>query len=219
MSTPIVPFSNTPCTFGVLIYPDTDIADFSGPHVVFSSVRLNEEQRRETESPIRQLLISNSLEPVRTSGGIRLLPDVDLDSCPRLDFLLVPGGDGARSLIHQSEYLDFLKRVVPGLERLIAVKFGTLIVAAAGLLVGKSATTHFHAVDIFRERFPRTSLFPELPIVMDGNIITANCVSASMDVAFYLVANLYGPEVAREAARQMEYPYPEQLNLRARNLK
>ena len=68
----------------------------------------------------------------------------------------------------------------------------------------------------FRERFPRTSLRPELPMVVDGNITTANSIRAGIDMALYLVAQIYGQTIAREAARQMEYPYPDDHNFRAR---
>ncbi len=77
------------------------------------------------------------------------------------------------------------------------------------MLVGKTATTHFRSVDFFRERYPRTSLLPELSIVIDGNIVTANSIRAGIDMAIYLVAQIYGQPIARQAAHQMEYPYPE----------
>jgi len=148
-----------------------------------------------------------------------MLPDADLASCPRLDVLLVPGGHGVRSLMHQPEYLDWLKKMAPQVDRLASVGAGSLLLGEAGLLVGKTATTHFHSVDFFRERFPRTSLLPELPVVVDGNITTASSIRAGMDMALYLVAQTYGQAIAREAARQMEYPYPDEKNFRTRNIK
>jgi transcriptional regulator GlxA family with amidase domain len=173
--------------------------------------------RRESESPMRQLLVAETTDLVRASGGMRMLPDVDFATCPRLDMLLVPGGHGIRSLLHQQEYLDWLKRIAPQVDRLASVGTGSLLLAEAGLLVGKTATTHFRSVDFFRERFPRTSLLPELPMVVDGNITTANSIRAGMDMALYLVAQIYGQTIARESARQMEYPYPDEQNFRSRN--
>jgi transcriptional regulator GlxA family with amidase domain len=203
------PLTTAEKTVGILIYPDAEVLDFCGPFEVFATTRLYEESRRETDSPIRQLLVAGSTDAVRASGGMRLLPDVDFSSCPKLDMLLVPGGHGVRALMHQHDYLDWLKKMAPQVERLASVGTGSLLLAEAGLLVGKTATTHFHSVDFFRERFPRTSLLPELPVVVDGNITTANSIRAGMDMAIYLVAQTYGPSIAREAARQMEYPYPD----------
>ena len=203
------PLTTANKTVGILIYPDAEVLDFCGPFEVFATTRLYEETRRETGSPIHQLLVSDTEDVVCTSGGMRVLADVDFASCPRLDMLLVPGGSGVRALMHQHDYLDWLKKMAPQVDRLASVGTGSLLLAEAGLLVGKNATTHVRSVDYFRERFPRTSLLPELPVVVDGNITTANSIRAGMDMALYLVAQTYGPTIAREAARQMEYPFPD----------
>lgn len=211
------PLTTAEKTVGILIYPDAEVLDFCGPFEIFATTRLNEETRRETVSPIQQLLVAETTEAVRASGGMRLLADVDFTSCPRLDILLVPGGSGIRALMHDHSYLDWLKYMAARVDRLASVGTGSLLLAEAGLLVGKRATTHFHSVDFFRERFPRTSLLPELPVVVDGNITTANSIRAGMDMALYLVAQTYGPHIAREAARQMEYPFPDGQYNRRRN--
>ena len=204
------PMTTAEKTVGILIYPDVEVLDFCGPFEVFATTRLNEETRRESASPLQQLLVSESEDVVCASGGMRVLADVDFATCPRLDILLVPGGRGIRDLMHQSNCVEWLKKMAPQVERLASVGTGALLLAQAGLLVGKNATTHFRSVDFFRERFPRTSLRPELPIVVDGNITTANSIRAGMDMALYLVAQTYGAAIARAAARQMEYPYPDE---------
>jgi transcriptional regulator GlxA family with amidase domain len=203
------PLTTAKKTVGVLIYPDAEVLDFCGPFEVFATTRLYEESRRESDSPMQQLLVAETKDVVRASGGMQVLADVDFSSCPRLDMLLIPGGPGIRALMHQTDHLDWLRKMAPQVERLASVGTGSLLLAEAGLLVGKKATTHFHSVDFFRERFPRTSLLPEQPVVVDGNITTANSIRAGMDMALYLVAQTYGPTIAREAARQMEYPFPD----------
>ena len=217
MSVSGVPLTTERKTIGILIYPDAEVLDFCGPFEVFDTTRLQEETRRESESPIQQLLVAATSETVRATGGMRILPDVDFASCPKLDMLLVPGGHGVRALMRQPEHLDWLKQMAPQVDRLASVGAGSLLLGAAGLLVGKTATTHFHSVDFFRERFPRTSLLPELPMVVDGNITTANSIRAGIDMALFLVAQIYGQTIARQAARQMEYPYPDEQNFRSRN--
>jgi len=211
------PLTTEPKTVGILIYPDVEVLDFGGPFEVFATTRLDEETRRESESPIQQLLVSESTELVRASGGMRILPDVDFSTCPRLDMLLVPGGHGSRALMHQPECLEWLQRMAQQVERLASVGTGSLLLGEAGLLVGKNATTHFNSVDFFRERYSRTSLRPELPMVVDGNITTASSIRAGIDMALYLVAQIYGQTIARAAARQMEYPYPDEPHFRSRN--
>ncbi len=211
------PLTTAEKTVGILIYPDAEVLDFCGSFEVFATTRLDEDTRRETESPIHQLLVSESTEVVRASGGMKIMPDVDFATCPKLDMLLVPGGHGIRALMHHPEYLDWLKKMASQVDRLASVGTGSLLLGEAGLLVGKTATTHFRSVDFFRERYPRTSLLPELPMVVDGNITTANSIRAGIDMALYLVAQIYGQTIAREAARQMEYPYPDGQNFRSRN--
>ncbi len=213
------PLTTTGKTVGILIYPDAEVLDFCGPYEVFATTRLDEETRRESKSPIRQLMVSETKDLVCAIGGMQIMPDVDFISCPKLDMVLVPGGYGVRALMHRPEYLDWLKRMAPQVDRLASVGAGSLLLAEAGLLIGKTATTHFHVVDFFRERFPRTSLLPELPMVVDGNITTASSIRAGIDMALYLIARIYGQTIAREAARQMEYPYPDEQNLRSRNVK
>ncbi len=151
-------------TVGILIYPDAEVLDFCGPFEVFATTRLSEETRRETVSPIRQLLVTETTGAVRASGGMRLLADVDFTSCPRLDILLVPGGSGIRAL-HASAGVSGLAEIHGSAGRSRWPRSAPVPCCwpRPGLLVGKRATTHFHSVDFFRERFPRTSLLPELP--------------------------------------------------------
>jgi len=196
-------------TVGILVYPDVEVLDFCGPFEVFATTRLSEETRRESSSPIQQVLVSESEDVVCASGGLRVVADVDFSNCPKLDIVLVPGGSGIRAMLHRPEYLDWLRSVAAHVERLASVGTGSLLLAEAGLLVGKNATTHFRSVDFFRDRYPSTSLRPELPMVIDGTISTANSIRAGMDMALYLVSQLYGPAVARASARQMEYPFPD----------
>lgn len=216
MSTSGGPLTTAEKTIGFLIYPGAEVLDFCGPFEVFATTRLREEMRRETESPIRQLLVAESMDVVRVSGGMRMLADADFNTCPKLDMLLIPGGSGVRALMHQTDYLDWLRKMATQVERLASVGTGSLLLAEAGLLTGKSATTHFRSVDLFRERYPRTSLLPELPMVVDGNIVTASSIRAGMDMALFLVSQIYGPAAAREAARQMEYPYANGQSVRPR---
>jgi len=217
VSNEIGPLTTAEKTVGILIYPDAELLDFCGPFEVFASVRLNEEMRRETSSPIHQMLVAETKDVVSANGGMRILPDVDFASCPKLDMLLVPGGPGVRALMHQPEHLNWIKLIAPQLGRLASVGGGSLVLGAAGLLVGKTATTHFHSVDFFREHFPNTTLLPRLQMVVDGNITTASGICAGIDMALYVVAHTYGETIAREAARQMEYPYLDEQNFRLRD--
>ena len=91
---------------GILVFPDVEVLDFTGPFEVFSVTRLNEDRRREEPSPFDVKLIAESLDQVQASGGLRVLPDYDLDNCPSLDVLVVPGGWGTRRELSNATMLD-----------------------------------------------------------------------------------------------------------------
>lgn len=204
-------------TFGILLFPEVEALDFCGSYEVFATTRLDESARRESTSPIRTVLVSETLEPVVTAGGMKVLPDVDFAGCPKLDVLIVPGGHGTRALMHNQRYLDFVKQQAAQAERVASVATGSLVLGSAGLLVGHSATTHWRSRDFFREKFPNTTLERELRIVVDGQIITAASIAAGLEMALMIVAHYFGEDVARNSALQMEFPYPEANGRRTRN--
>src|ERR1051325_7533703 len=96
---------------GILIFPDVEVLDFAGPFEVFSVTRLNEERRREEPSPFEVKLIAENTQPIVASGGLRLLADYDLDNCPPLDILVVPGGWGTRKERETKRVIDWIARV------------------------------------------------------------------------------------------------------------
>jgi len=203
-------------TFGILLYPDVEAVECCGPYDIFAGARVDEELRRESQSPIRVLLISNNREPVTSAGGMRILPDVDFATCPPLDVLLVPGGPGTRAVMNEQRYLDFIRKQAEQVERIASIGTGSLVLGAAGLLNGLSATTHWRARDFFRSKFPGTTLERDLRVVVDGQMMTSSSIYAGMEMSLMLVAHYYGEEVARNVAQHMEYAYPEANNRRSR---
>src|SRR5260370_13631072 len=94
---------------GILISPSVEVLDFCGPFEVFSVTRLDETRRREEPSPFEVLVVAETKEPVVATGGLRVLPDHDLTSCPRLDILVVPGGWGTRSLVRNERVVGWIR--------------------------------------------------------------------------------------------------------------
>jgi transcriptional regulator GlxA family with amidase domain len=132
---------------GILIFPDVEVLDFAGPFEVFSVIRLNEERRREEPSPFEVGLIAESLDPVTTSGRMRVLPNFDLNNCPGLDILLVPGGWGTRKEINNERLIGWIAKHGKQVKTLTSVCTGSLLLGRAGLLDGLQATTHWRALD------------------------------------------------------------------------
>jgi transcriptional regulator GlxA family with amidase domain len=194
---------------GIFIFPEVEVLDFCGPFEVFSVTRLKEERRREEPSPFEPLLVAANLQPVRATGGLRVLPDHDLESCPPLDVLLIPGGWGTRAQVLDAALLEWVRGRAATTPTVASVCTGSFVLAQAGLLDGRRATTHWRSLDRMRDTYPRITVEYGLHVVKDGNIFTSAGIAAGIDLALRLVARGHGETVARATARYMEYGYPK----------
>ena len=194
---------------GIVIFDEIEVLDFCGPFEVFSVTRLNEERRREEASPFEVLLISQSSPPVKTTGGMKVIPDFTFDHCPPLDILVVPGGWGTRREMNNQAMLSFVRTRASEVETLASVCTGALILGNAGLLDGLCATTHWCALQTLQELFPKVTVDSKSHVVKAGKVITSAGISAGIDMALLVVAQHYGEGIARATARHMEYPFPE----------
>lgn len=194
-------------TVGILIFDDVEVLDFCGPFEVFSVTRLNEERRREEASPFEVLLVAESSGPIVTTGGMRVLPDVTLAECPKLDLLVVPGGWGTRAGLSNQTQLTWIRERAAEVELLTSVCTGALMLGAAGLLEGHSATTHWCAVELMRELVPGVEVRENVRYVEEGSVLTSAGIAAGIEMALRVVERLHGTEIAQGTARQMEYPY------------
>ncbi|MDD2853382.1 MAG: DJ-1/PfpI family protein [Desulfuromonadaceae bacterium] len=201
-------------TVGILIFDDVEVLDYCGPYEVFCSVRLNEERRREEPSPFHVLLVAEKNDVIRTSGGMRVLPDVTTAECPPLDILLVPGGWGTRREIGNAPLLDWIAERATEVATLTSVCTGTMLLGKAGLLSGRHATTHWKSLGWMKELLPDVIVEEQLHVVRDGNVFTSAGISAGIDLALIVTAEYFGEDIARSTARHMEYTYPESLERR-----
>lgn len=201
-------------TIGILIFDDVEVLDYCGPYEVFSSVRLNEEKRREETSPFDLLLVSEKGDLIRTSGGMRILPDVTTAECPPLDILLVPGGWGTRREMNNEPLLAWIAERAKEVITITSVCTGAMLLGKAGVLAGRHATTHWKSLGWMKDSFPDVIVEEKLHVVRDGNIFTSAGISAGIDLALLVTAEYFGEEIARTTARHMEYRYPESLERR-----
>ena len=197
---------------GILIFPQVEVLDFCGPFEVFSVTRLDEAARRETPSPFEVRLVAETAEPVTTTGGMRVIPDVTIDDCPPLDVLVVPGGMGTRTEIKNERLLAWIAARGKTVETLTSVCTGSMLLGQAGLLDGRHATTHWRALPWMRDSFPTVTVEEKLHVVEDGHVLTSAGISAGIDMALRVVARYHGEEVARATARTMEYRYAPEDN-------
>ena len=95
---------------GILVFPEVEVLDFCGPFEVFSVTRVDEARRRDELSPFEVFLVGESLDAITATGGMRVLPTFDLESCPALDVLVVPGGWGTRALVTDESVVEWIGR-------------------------------------------------------------------------------------------------------------
>ena len=176
---------------GSLLFEGLDQIDLTGPFEVLS---------RMPNSTYR--LFAKSTEPVRDVRGLRITPDAVLADAPQLDLLHVPGGFGQEALMEDEEVLGWVRRQAAGARCVFSVCTGALICGAAGLLKGRRATTHWAA-------FHLLPFFGAIPVnervVVDGNMIFAAGVTAGIDGALRVAAELRGDEAAQAIQLYMQY--------------
>jgi transcriptional regulator GlxA family with amidase domain len=194
-------------TVGILIFDDVEVLDFAGPFEVFSRTRLQggvEARRSDDGAPFDVFTVARSAAPVHAVGGLQVTPHHSFASAPKIDVLLVPGGFGTRRLLDDAGVLDWIRRTAAAAELVTSVCTGSLLLARAGLLDGKRATTHWAAHDLLRRQAGVTVVGDQRWV--DDGVITSAGVAAGIDMSFYVVEKLLGPAVADETARYIEYP-------------
>ena len=146
---------------------------------------------------------------VQCKKGLRVLADHSFADAPAVEVLLHPGGQGTRPLLRDAAHLDWVRRQRATVPLLTSVCTGALVYAAAGLLAGRPATTHWSDLEELAGLDPTIQLRPDDRFVDDGDVITAAGVSAGIDMALHLVARLAGVERARQVRRGIQYdPQP-----------
>ena len=189
--------------FGILIYEGVEPVDLATFGVLSMARRVAPEISIFTVAPAKG--------PVAFSNGLVVLADHGFEDCPPADVLIVTGGPGWMAQSTNAAMLDFLRRYKP--KRVTAgVCTGGMIMAAAGLLDGRTATTKQEVIGsevppvrLLRERHPNVSVTEDASIVDCGPIVTGGGVTLGIDATLHLLAKLLGQRVADETARIMEY--------------
>lgn len=176
---------------GFLLFPNVQQLDLTGPYDVLAAL-----------PDVQVHLIWKNLEPVTASSGLVLLPTLDFDHCPALDVICIPGGGGVGALMEDDESLDFIRRQAAGARYVTSVCTGSLVLGAAGLLRGKHATTHWAYHSLLE---PLGAIPVQARVVRDGHLLTGGGITAGIDFALTLAAELFGEETAQRVQLQLEY--------------
>jgi cyclohexyl-isocyanide hydratase len=183
--------SETRFKSGMLVFPNLTQLDLTGPYEVLARLPGAE-----------TLLLWKSLDPVRSEHGLTILPMATLSSSPPLDLVLVPGGAGINPLLEDPEVLAFLRRAAETARYVVGICTGSLVLGAAGLLRGRRAATHWMSRELLRA-------FGAEPVaervVVDGNLFTGGGVTAGIDVALTVAAEIAGRATAEAIQLGIEY--------------
>jgi transcriptional regulator GlxA family with amidase domain len=184
-------------TTGILVFDDVEELDFVGPWEILTTAAA-------LEKADRVVTIAEKAGPIRCAKGLRVLPDHTFADAPRLDVVLVPGGQGTRREVSNPAVIEWLKKTGDGCRFVTSVCTGSLLLHEAGFARGKRITTHWGFVETQRQRGDVTVL-DDVRFVRDGNLITSAGISAGIDMALYLVGQLHTPELARKVQRYVQY--------------
>lgn len=184
-------------TIGIVIYENVQPMDVIGPWEVLSF------WKNVLNAPINLYLISENGSYIHCANNIVLKAHLDFSSAPKLDYLIVPGGEGRRVQVSNDRYISFIKEQAKNAKYIISVCTGAFLLHKAGLLSHKSVTTYWRAMPELKS-FSDINV-TETRIVKDGNIWSSGGISSGIDLAFELIRDHAGKEVAGEVQLLFEY--------------
>ena len=186
--------SQIPVAF--LISDGAVVIDFCGPWEVFQDVMIPSRQ----DMPFRLYTVAETKKPIRTSGGMQIVPDYTIQNAPLPKVIVIPAQSPPSPAV-----LEWIRKSSKTADVTMSVCTGAFVLAKTGLLNGKSATTYHGAFGRFAMQFPDVQLKRGARFVENGNLATAGGLSSGIDLALRVVERYYGREVAQETAYSMEY--------------
>jgi len=184
-------------TLGVLLFPGFEMLDACGPMEMWGNMK----------GQIQMITVASTKGAVASAQGPQMIAEHSFDDCPKLDLLLVPGGFGAFEALKNTATLDWLRSRSAQAEITMSVCNGASILAAAGLLDGRKATTNKAFWTLATKPGPKVQWVRKARWVDDGNLVTSSGVSAGMDMTLHVISRLYGGKRAEALARTTEYEW------------
>lgn len=199
---------------GIYVFDDVELLDLAGPYEVFTTAaRMHARGEPPGTPPLLSVVtIARRQHAVRARAGLRLQADHTLDDHPPLDCAIVPGGVVDAELDH-ADVIDWIVRQARSARVVASVCTGALLLARAGLLDGREATTHWEDLDALRALRPAVRVREGVRWVDagesdDGRVrLTSAGISAGIDMSLHLVQRLHGRELALRTARQMDFDW------------
>lgn len=183
---------------GIYIYDDAEVLDFSGPFEVFSTAK------RLAGNDWNVFFIAETAAQVKARGNFLVNAHHTVDNHPDLDVLVVVGGVHTEE-VKKPNVIQWISTVAAPTPTVASVCTGAFLLAEAGLLNGRSVTTHWEDIPDLKADYPQLQVIENRRWVQDGKFVTSGGISAGIDMSLHLVAELASPTLAEKTARQMEY--------------
>ena len=185
---------------GIYLFNKVELLDFAGPYEVFSATaQLNGSEL------FKVFTISEDGGAIKSINGLIVIPDYSFDNHPKVDILIIPGGDGTKNEIKKKKVMEWISKTYESADTMATVCSGARIPAVLGLLDGLEATTHHLVIDDVKKLAPKVTIDHTKRFIDNGKIMTSGGISAGIDLALHIVKKLYGEEIAQKTIDYMEY--------------
>ncbi len=191
---------------GILLYDDVEVLDCCGPFEVFATATRVALRRGWPTAPFQVHTVAVANQTVAARGGLRLVASCTIREHTPLDVLIVPGGL-TQETERDEHLMTWLAQAAEKATLTASVCTGAFLLASAGLLAGREATSHWEDVDDLERRFPDVGVRRHVRWVDQGRLVTSAGISAGIDMSLHLVRRQEGEELAKATALQMEYDW------------
>ena len=193
----------------IFVFDDVEVLDFAGPYEVFTTAaRMHARTDAKAPPLFNVFTVGQTASPLRARAGLSVYPDHHFAHHPPIDLLIIPGGVVTAELA-RPEVSKWITNASARSKLTASVCTGAFLLAKAGLLDGKKATTHWEDIDDFKSMFPSVQVQTNVRWVDEGKIISSAGISAGIDMSLHLVERIAGRALAERTARQLDFDWTE----------
>jgi len=192
---------------GIFLYNEIEVLDFAGPFEVFSTAsRVSSRISEDSENLFNVFTVANNQKSILARGGLKITPTHSISNHPEINLLIIPGGIVTDEL-EKNHIISWILNTSNSADITGSVCTGAFLLAKAGLLKSKRATTHWEDIDDLISMFPDIKIKKNVRWVDEGKIVTAAGISAGIDMSLHLVSRMANNKLARLTAKQMEFDW------------
>jgi transcriptional regulator GlxA family with amidase domain len=192
---------------GIYLYNQVEVLDLAGPFEVFSTAsRVKLRLDQDSGEPFSVFTVGETGETIHARGGLEVKPAYQFNNHPNINLLIIPGGIVTEQL-NKEDVIEWIITISSNTEITASVCTGAFLLAKAGLLHGKSATTHWEDIADLKSMFPDVNVIENKRWVDEGKIVTAAGISAGINMSLHLVSRFYRDDLAVKTAKQMEFDW------------